>query len=759
MQKLARVAVLGAGTMGSRIAALFANAGIPVLLLDLASEGDASAIAKRGIENASRQRPSAFFTETEAALVHPGNFDDDLSRIGSCQWVIEAVSEDLEIKRALWSRADRHRHADTILSTNTSGIPLAAIARDFSSAFRRQFLGTHFFNPPRYLHLLEIIPGAETDEAVLDAVTEFGERGLGKGVIRAKDTPNFIANRIGAFYSAAIQRAMVEGGYTIEEADAITGPLLGVPKSAAFRLIDMIGLDVWAQVFANVYAGTNDRWHEWFALPAYMKEMLDRGWLGDKSGQGFYKREGPENRLYAIDWKTLEYHPAQKASWESVERVRKSPIGERIRTLIETQDRAGAFIWSVLRNVFAYSADMIPEISDRIVEIDRAMRWGFGHKLGPFELWDAIGFEYTAKRMEPELPENIRRMLATGAESFYRPKEFFDLAAGSWAPLETRAGVLALGDIKRERGEVDANADASLIDLGDGVLCLEFHSKMNVIGEATVQIMRRAIDLLRGNFSALVIGNEGENFSAGADLAVMLDAAQAGDFDRIERFIRNLQNALLAIKYAPKPVISAAFARALGGGCEVILQSHRVQAFAELYMGLVELNVGLIPAGGGTKELAMRFADPMKGFDLIAKAVVSSSAVEARQFILLQPADRISMNPDSLLADAKRFAIDLARSYQSGEPKKEIVVAGEGGYRKMLQALTERRQNGAITEHDFTILEKAAYVLSGGRTFDTTVTEQYLLDLEREAFLSLCRMPQSQERIAYMLKNGKPLRN
>jgi 3-hydroxyacyl-CoA dehydrogenase len=759
MQKLARVAVLGAGTMGSRIAAQFANAGIPVLLLDLPSKGDSSLIAKHGVENALQQRPSAFFTEAEAALVRPGNFDDDLGRIGECQWVIEAVSEDLEIKRALWARVDRHRQQDAILSTNTSGIPLAEIARDFSPEFRRQFLGTHFFNPPRYLHLLEIVPGSETDEAVLELVAEFGERVLGKGVIRAKDTPNFIANRIGAFYSAAIQRAMVEGGYTIEETDALMGPLLGMPKSAAFRLIDMIGLDVWAQVFANVHSNTKDRWRDWFALPPYMKEMLDRGWLGDKSGQGFYKREGANNQVYAIDWKTLEYHPAQKVSWESVERVRKKPLGERIRELIETRDRAGTFIWTVLQNVFAYAAEMVPEISDRIVEIDRAMRWGFGHKLGPFELWDAIGFEYAAKRMAPELPENVRRMVTTGAESFYQPRQFFDLAASTWVPLETRPGVLALGDMKRERGEVDSNQDASLIDLGDGVLCLEFHSKMNVIGEATLHMMRRAIDLLRSNFSALVVGNEGENFSAGADLAMMLSAAQAGDFARIERFIRELQNALLAMKYAPKPVVSAAFARALGGGCEVILHSHRVQAFAELYMGLVELHVGLIPAGGGTKELAMRFSDPMKGLDLIANATVSSSAIEARQFILLQPADRISMNPEFLLADAKRFAIDLARSYQSGEPKKEIVVAGERGYQKMRAALTAKRESGAITGHDFTVLEKAAYVLSGGRTFDTTVTEQYLLDLEREAFLSLCGMPQSQERIAHMLKNGKPLRN
>ncbi|MGH9583315.1 MAG: 3-hydroxyacyl-CoA dehydrogenase family protein, partial [Bryobacteraceae bacterium] len=595
--------------------------------------------------------------------------------------------------------------------------------------------------------------------AVLDFVCDFGERALGKGIVRAKDTPNFIANRIGAFYSAAIQRAMAQGGYTIEEADALTGPLLGVPKSAAFRLIDIIGLDVWAQVFANVYAGTNDRWRDWFAPPPYMQEMLGRGWLGDKSGQGFYKLEGPERRIYAIDWKTLEYRPAQQVHWESAERVRNNPLGERIRALIEERDRAGAFLWEVLRNVFAYSAEMIPGAADRTVEIDRAMRWGFGHKLGPFELWDAIGFEYAAQRMGTELPESVRRMLSAGTGSFYRPQQYFDLSRTAWDSLEKRAGVLVLSDLKRERGEVDSNSEASLVDLGDRVLCLEFHSKMNAIGEAAIQMMRRGIELLGSKFSALVIGNEGGNFSAGANLTAILGAAQSGDFGWIERFIRDFQNVLLGIKYAPKPVVSAGFARALGGGCEVILQSYRAQASAELYMGLVELKVGLIPAGGGTKELAMRFSDPMKGLDLIANATVSGSAAEARQLGLLQPADRISMNPERLIEEAKHFALDLAPSYQSGEPKREIVAAGESGYCKMHEALRIRREKGTITAHDFTILEKTAYVLSGGRTADTTVTEQHLLDLEREAFLALCGMAPSQERIAYMLKNGKPLRN
>ncbi|MFL6353544.1 MAG: 3-hydroxyacyl-CoA dehydrogenase/enoyl-CoA hydratase family protein [Bryobacteraceae bacterium] len=765
MQTLGRVAVLGAGTMGSRIAAHFANAGIPSLLLDIRSaDGDPNRAAKRGLENALKQRPSAFFTDAGATLVEVGNFEDDLNRLSECHWVVEAVTEDLAIKRALWSRVDRHRRPDAILSTNTSGIRLAEISRDFPSSFKRHFLGTHFFNPPRYLHLLEVIPGAETDSDVVQFVSTFAERVLGKGIVLCKDTPDFIANRIGSFYSGAVQRAMVEGDYTIEEVDALTGSLIGMPRSASFRLIDVIGLDVWTQVARNVYAVIDDEWSDWFRPAPYVQKMLENGWLGEKVGQGFYKRVGPEKHIYALNWKTLEYHPAQNVAFESVQAVRKtSDVGSRVRKFLELSDRTSAFLWQVLANVFAYSAAMIPEIADRIVEIDRAMRWGFGHKLGPFELWNAIGFEYVANRMKNDrckLPENIKHMLASGANSFYRPEEYFDVVTTAYAPLGSRPGVLILTDLKRVRGEVEKNADASLIDVGDGVLCLEFHSKMNAIGDGTLAMVMRGSELLKSNFEAMIIANEGENFSVGANLQMLLTAAESGDFDSIERYIHNFQQAMLHIKYAPKPTVSAAFSMALGGGCEVVLQSHRVQAFAELKIGLVELNVGLIPAAGGTKEMALRFADPMKGFDLIAQAKVSSSAVEAKQLGFLQPADRISMNPELLTGDAKHFALELRKSYQWGEPQKEVVVSGDPGYERMREAADVKKTSEEITEHDFVILEKAAYVLSGGRvTAGKTVTEQQLFDLEREAFLSLCAMPKSQQRIEYMLKNGKPLRN
>jgi len=760
MRNIQQVAVLGAGTMGSRIAAHFANAGIPSLLLDMPSDGpDRSAIAKSGLETASKQRPPAFFTDTAKALIKTGNFDDDLQHIIHCQWIIEAVSEDLGIKRALWSSVEERANAGAILSTNTSGIPLAEISKDFSPTFKRRFLGTHFFNPPRYLHLLEVIPTADTDPDIVDFVTTFGTEVLGKGIVRCKDTPNFIGNRIGIFYSMAIQRAAIEGNYTVEEVDALTGPLMGMPKSASFRLVDVIGLDVWAHVARNVYTGTQDQWRDWFILPPFMQKMLEARRLGEKTGEGFYKRVGPEKQIHAVDLETLEYHPARTVSFESVENVRKVPdLGQRLRALIGGQDRAGTFIWTVLQNVFAYSAAMIPEISDRIVEIDRAIRWGFGHKLGPFELWDAIGFDYVLSRMKSagvELPRHLQH-----AKSFYKPDEYFDLVRGNYAPLEPRPGVIVLADTKRTRGEIAANRDASLIDLGDRVVCLEFHSKMNAVDEGTLDMVHRGVALLEREFDAMVIANEGDNFSVGANLLMMLNAAQAGNLDAIDGFIQRFQNAMLAIKYAPKPVVAAPFGLALGGGCEVVLQSHRAQAHAELNIGLVEFNVGLIPAAGGTKEMAFRFADPMRGLALISQAKTSSSAAEAKQLGFLQPADRISMNPELLIGDAKRFALELARTYQQGQPEAEVAISGEPGYERMMQTSTSKRESGAITDHDFAILEKLAYVLSGGRVpAGKTVTEQRLLDLEREVFVQLCGMQKSQERVQYMLKNGKPLRN
>ena len=751
--------------MGSQIAAHFANAGISSLLLDVASPGEnRSAAAMDGIQAALNRKPSPFFSSQGASLIEAGNFDDDLPRIRECDWIIEAVTEDLAIKRALWASVFPVCSDSAILSTNTSGIRLAAIAQGFPYSFQQRFFGTHFFNPPRYLHLLEIIPGEQTNEGVIAFAKGFVEQVLGKGVVVCKDTPNFIANRIGCFYSAAIQKAMVEGDYSIEEVDELTGPLIGMPKSASFRLIDIIGLDVWLQVAKNVYENTHDAWRDRFLPMPYASAMADRNWLGEKTGQGFYRRSRTDKQIEVLDWKTLEYRPARGALFESTKSIRQiADVVTRVRSLIEADDRAGRFVWRVLRDVFAYSAAMIPEIADRIVEVDRAMRWGFGHKLGPFELWDGLGFQRIAKRMEREgmvLPQNVIRMLSSDVASFYRPGKYLDVIGGTFCALEHRPGVLELQDFKRTRGEVDGNEDASLIDVGDGVLCLEFHSKMNAISEGTLRILHRALELLTSGFEAMIIANEGENFSAGVNLATLLHSARTGDFAAIELFIRKFQHSLMALKYAPRPVVAAAFSRALGGGCEVILQSHRVQASVELYTGLVELNVGLTPAGGGVKEMAMRFPDPMHGLNLVAGARVSQSALEAREFGFLQAEDRITMNPEFLIGDAKSFALELAKNYRPSTAKQNIPVSGESGYQLMLRNIDERRASGELSEHDTTVLRKLAYVLSGGRVpAGSTITEQRLLDLELEVFLSLCGMPKAQERIQHMLKHGKPLRN
>jgi 3-hydroxyacyl-CoA dehydrogenase len=777
VKPIERVAVLGAGTMGSRIAAHFANAGIPGLLLDIVLPGHSNrnAAALTGLETAAKQRPGGFFAPDGARLITPGNFEDHLKEIWNCDWVLEAVTEKLDIKRELMSKVASLRRPGTIVSTNTSGIPLAAISEGFDSEFRRHFLGTHFFNPPRYLHLLEVISGAETLPEVLSYVREFSDWRLGKGVVLCKDTPNFIANRIGTFFASTIQKITADDSYTIEEVDALTGPVIGLPKSASYRLLDIVGLDVWALVTRNLHdMAARDPWRDRFVMHPFLDEMVKRGWLGEKRGQGLYKRvgKGAEKEIWAIDWKTLEYHPAQKPRFASVDAARNvEDLGERLRMLLCAQDRAGTFLWKLFSDLFLYSAGVVPEISDRVVEIDHAMRWGYANKLGPFEVWDALGFEPTVRRIESEgrqLPENIQRMLSTGAKSFYRPAdrdgcphtEYFDLGCVRYQTLEERPGVLVLGDIKRSRGVVKKSAGASLIDVGDGVLCLEFHSKMNSIGQDQVSMIQDGIEETARNFQAMIIANEGENFSAGANLMLVLLAAQEGEWDELNAAIHAFQQANMAIKYAPRPVVAAPFGMALGGGCEIALHAARVQASAELYMGMVETGVGVIPAGGGCKEALLRASDSRHAFELIGYAKVSASADDARKLGLLRDGDAISMNPERLIADAKAQALVLAETHALGVPRQDIKVGGASAYALMKIGLYMARQGNYITEYDTVVGEKLAHVLSGGRvTGDQMVSEQYLLDLEREAFLSLCSRPETQQRMQHMLKTGKPLRN
>ncbi|HLK47648.1 MAG TPA: 3-hydroxyacyl-CoA dehydrogenase/enoyl-CoA hydratase family protein [Bryobacteraceae bacterium] len=774
MKPLRRVAVLGAGTMGARIAAHFANAGFPVDLLDVVIPGNPNrnAAALSGLESAAKQRPAGFFTERARGLVRPGNFEDDLRRLGESQWIVEAVTEQLEIKRELLAKVAAVRTPGTILSTNTSGIPLARISEAWDAELRRHFLGTHFFNPPRYLHLVEVIPGTETDGEVREWVSSFCDLHLGKGVVPCKDTPNFIANRIGTFFAATLFRLTIEGDYTVEEVDALTGSLIGLPNSATYRLADLVGLDVWAHVLNNLRVlAPQDPGIDRYGVPGFMAKMIERGWLGDKRGQGFYKRVGPQREIHAIDWKTLEYHPAQKPKFSSVDAARQiEDLAQRVRTVVAAQDRAGQLLWKLFRDLFIYSASMIPEISDRVVEIDRAMRWGYANKLGPFEMWDALGVRETVARMKAEgcaAPANVERMLASGATSFYQAADrdraphtkYFDLAAGAYKELEARPGVLVLGEIRRARGLVKNNAGASLVDLGDGVLCLEFHTKMNAIGEDITQMIRTAIDETGRGFEALVIANQGEHFSAGANLMMVLLAAQEGEWDELGAAIARFQQANMAIKYAPKPVVAAPFGMTLGGGCEIVLHSAKAQASAETYMGLVETGVGLIPAGGGCKEMVQRL-DLKAAFELIGYAKVSTSAAHAAELGLLRGQDRISMNPERLAADAKQAALALVATYAPGAPRMDIPVEGQAGYALLKMGIYLAREGGFISDHDAAVGEKLAHVLSGGKLSGRqTVSEQYLLDLEREAFLSLCGQPKTQERIQYMLKTGKPLRN
>jgi 3-hydroxyacyl-CoA dehydrogenase len=774
MRTIHRVAVLGAGTMGSRIAAHFANAGIPALLLDVPGQPNRNAPALQGIQNALKQRPGGFFTDDKAVLVEPGNFDDDLAKLAECDWIIEAIVENLEAKRALWRKVEAARKPNAILSTNTSGIPLASISEGFSPGFRRHFLGTHFFNPPRYLHLMELIPGPETDPDILADVEQFADRRLGKGVVRTKDTPNFIANRIGSFMGGTIGKTMLEEDFSIEEVDALTGPLIGVPNSASFRLLDLVGLDVWGFVGTNLYELVpNDPWRERFLPLDFEKKMIEQKWLGDKAGQGFYKKRGGKGdarEILVLDWKTLEYQPLQKPRFPSVDAAHNiEDLGERVRTLLRSDDRAGRFLWKVLSDLFLYCSEMIPEVSDRIVEIDRAMRWGYGHKLGPFQLWDAVGFLEVISRLEMDrraLPAHIKDALARGIIALYRPPdqrravtEYFDFRSNGYQPIEPRPGIFTLRDRKRTHGVVFENAGASLIDLGDGVLCVEFHSKLNTLGEDAIVMVQAGLDETNRNFEAMIVANEGETFSAGANLMLVLLMAQEGEWDDLNLAVQRFQQMNMALKYAAKPVVAAPFSRTLGGGCELVLHCTRAQASAETYMGLVEVAVGVIPAGGGCKELLARLKDPLRVFDLIGYAKVSTSAEDARKLGLLHRSGSISMNPERLIGDAKALALSLVPNYSPAAPAA-IPVAGESAYAMMKLGAWSARQGNFITDYEVIIAEKLAHILSGGRLSGAqNVSEQYLLDLEREAFLSLCGNTKTRERMQYMLKTGQPLRN
>ncbi|TAM82199.1 MAG: 3-hydroxyacyl-CoA dehydrogenase/enoyl-CoA hydratase family protein [Acidobacteria bacterium] len=793
MREIHKVAILGAGTMGSRIAAHLANASIPSVLLDIVPEGAGAngpkarnRIAQSGLDAALKSRPPAFFVPEAARLITVGNLDDHLALAGECDWIIEAVTESREIKRALYRRVLQHRKPGTVFSTNTSGISIASLAEGMPDDFRRNFLGTHFFNPPRYMKLLELIPTPETAPDVVETISNFGDRVLGKGIVRAHDTPNFIGNRIGVFFTIAVLHRMAQDGFSIEEIDLLTGPIMGLPKSATFRTTDIVGLDVMVHVVTNLAeALPDDERRDLFTLPDFVRDMHRHRLLGDKTGGGFYKKvktSGESSEIMTVDLKTFEYCKQQKPRLPSVDMARTiEDTGKRVRALADSPDRVGDFYRRVLGDTFHYAATRIPEISDDIPSVDNAMKWGFSWELGPFELWDAVGVEKIAGQWKKEnraVPALVERLLTSGARTFYASsngtKQVFDLASKEYQPVEIPAGILILPALKERKKEVRKNAGASLIDLGDGVACLEFHSKMNTIGPDTVEMVHHALRALSDEFDALVVGNQASNFCVGANLLLLLMAIQEEEWDEVHRMVHEFQAANMALKYAPRPVVAAPFGLTLGGGVEIVLHCARVRAAAETYMGLVETGVGLLPAGGGTKEMLVRaldavprdeYADPFtyvkEVFLNIGTGKVSASAEDARKLGYLTARDSISMNRDRQIADAKHLALDLVKlGYRPGVPRTDIRVLGQSAFSMMKLGLHLMRRAERLSDYDVVVGTHIARVLAGGEfTSPQAVSEQYLLDLEREAFVSLCGQKKTQERIQFMLKKGKPLRN
>jgi len=741
-----RVTVLGAGTMGSQIAAHFANAGVPALLLDVTADA-----AREGLKRARALKPDPFFTPDTWKLVSTGSFDE-LARIQDSDWVMEAVVEQLEIKRALLEKVDAVRRPGSIVSSNTSGIPIAALAEGRSADFRRHWLGTHFFNPPRYLHLLEVIPTAETASDVLDAVRSFADHHLGKGVIIAKDSPNFIGNHIALYGVVQILTQVESGAFSIEEVDAMTGPALGRPKSATFRTLDLAGIDILAHVVHNLYERLpNDAARSQFVLPAFVEKMVEGKMVGEKVGQGFYKRVKSatgESEILTLDPATLEYRPRKPPRLPSLEAAAAIPdVRERVRTLYQGKDRVGEFLRQTLGPTLEYTAKVTPQIAHSSDDVDRVMRWGFGWELGPFELLDAIrGPETSAPRDVGSAPRTV----------------------------PPAAPDLQLLKSSRDRSRIiKKNAGASLVDLGDGVLCVEFHSKMNAIGGDTIQMLHAGLKEASANFVALVVGNEGEHFSAGANIMLLLLEAQEENWDEVDLMVRAFQGATMALRYADVPVIVAPASLAIGGGCEIVLHADRVQAAAESYIGLVEVGVGLIPAGGGTKEMVARAAEQMppgstdflppiqRAFEAIGFARVSASAPDAQRLGYLRSVDAVTMNRERLIADAKARALQrVAEGYQPPAPRTAIPVGGDAVLAPLKLGIHLAWRGGRISDYDALIGRKLATIMAGGALpHPSTLTEQNLLDLEREAFLSLVGERKTQERIQHTLKTGKPLRN
>lgn len=792
--RIRKAAVIGSGVMGSGIAAHLANIGIPTLLLDivpkvLLQEEKAKGLtledssvrnrfAANAVQKLLKQKPAPLTTKKSLNLMTIGNLEDDLEKLKDVDWIIEVVVENLAIKKNLLEKIDGVRRPGTIVSSNTSGISINAMIEGRSEDLKKHFLGTHFFNPPRYLKLLEVIPAQDTLPELITFMRQFAEERLGKGVVLAKDTPNFVGNRIGTYGLMVTLQVMKEKGYSVGEIDSVTGPLIGRPKSATLRTLDVVGLDTFVHVAKNVYDHTTGDEQKVFEVPEYLQKMVNNGWLGAKSGQGFFLKKGKDITELNLD--TFKYEPVKQLKTPSIEIAKQQKgLAAKVKTLTYAQDRTGELLWSIFAPTLIYSAQLVGEIADDIVAIDNAMKWGFGWAQGPFEIWDAIGVKESVEKMQAEgykIPAFTQALLGKGNTSFYSEIDgelaYFDGTGYKKVPFNEK--VINLKRYKKKHGVLKSNAGASLIDFGDQVLLLEFHSKSNALGLDVMQILNYALDLLDdSDYKGLVIGNQGKNFSVGANLAMILMEAQDDNIFELDHIVNTFQQGTLRIKYSNKPIVTAPFAMTLGGGAEICLPSAHIQASAETYIGLVETGVGLIPGGGGNKELYIKHIKGLpkgvdidlqaianKVFESIAMAKVSTSGEEARENNFLDFTDGISVNPDHQLYDAKQAVLSLAEAGYKPPVREKVPVVGEPGYATLLLAAQNLLQSGFISEHDLYIAKKLAYVIAGGNVpYGTFVDEQYLLNIEREAFISLIQHPKSQARMQHMLMKGKPLRN
>ena len=803
--EIKRTAVLGAGVMGATIAAHLTNAGIECILLDIIpfelTDADKARgltekslawrnrFAANGLAGIMKAKPSAFFTKANASMIKIGNLEDNLDMLKDVDWVCEVVVENLKIKQELFAKIKKFLKPDCIISTNTSGIPIKDISAKFDASMNSHFLGTHFFNPPRYMKLLEIIPGKDTKKEIVDYMVTFCEDVLGKGVVVCKDTPNFIGNRIGIFDVANVVHLMVEKDMKVEEIDAIFGKAMGRPGTAVFGTMDLVGLDTGHHVMKNLYeALPDDEMRDWFLPSDFLTAMMEKKWLGNKTKQGFYKKTKDEKgkRLkLVVDYKTLEYKSVPKVQFASVSEANKTEggVGAKMKVLFNGNDAAAELVREYLCNNFIYAANRIPEIADKVVDIDNTMKWGYNQKLGPFEAWDAVGVSAAVdvmKKLKKEVPKKIEEMLKAGCESFYVRKNdgeyYYDFATKGYVPIGINPKIILLPSLKDQKKIVKENASASLIDIGDGVACLEFHTKMNALDDGIIDMIDASCNIVEKDFKGLVVANHDPRaFSAGANVFKVLMAIQKGEWDFVENTLIKGQNALMKMKYLSKPTVTAPAGMALGGGCEIAMHGARCQPCGETYIGLVEVGVGLIPAGGGCKELALRMTEGIpagvveaglnlqqyyiKAFENIATAKVSTSAAEGMDLGYIRKTENVSLNRDQQIWDAKQLVLGMSMYYKTKRPAL-IPVMGESFRGIIKAALYNMRHGNYISDYDVHVSTKVANILSGGECPEGTyVTEQRLLDLERESFLSLCGEPKTQDRIMHMLTTGKPLRN